>query len=172
MCEPTTIMALSSLALSTFGAVQQSKAQQSALDDSTHAAAEEAGARIQQETGERVAQARRERSRLIVAAGESGLAANSGSFEAQIADSFGKQNRDLALISKNAGFAERGINTQAAGEAAKIRSGLQIAGSALGKGATIWSQRPASTSKSTPSGSMSPVPPKPKTLTVFGNPEG
>ena len=130
MCEPTTAtlmyIAIASSVASAGAQVMQANAQEDALESSAKAQAEETGAKIQQETGERVAQARRERSRLRVAAGEAGIAANSNSFEAQIADSFAKQNRDLAIIQSNKNFAQRGIQTRAGSEAANIRSGLQI----------------------------------------------
>lgn len=143
MCEPMTIAAFAGLALSAVGQVQQANAQEDALEATAEQAAAETGAKIQQETGQRVAQARRERSRLIVAAGESGIAANSGSFEAQIANSFARQNRDLALISKNARFSESGINAQSKGQASQIRSGLQIAGSTISGAASIQAGRPS-----------------------------
>lgn len=135
MCEPTTAtlmyMAIASSVASAGAQVMQANAQEDALEASAEAQAEETGYKIQQETGERVAQARRERSRLQVAAGEAGIAANSGSFEAQMQNSFARQNRDLAIIAKNKTFAERGIQTSAGSQAANIRSGLQI-GTELG----------------------------------------
>lgn len=142
MCEPTTIIAMSALAVSAAGQVMQANAQEDALQASAEAEAEETGARIQQEAGERVAQARRERARLAVAAGESGIAATSQSFEAQMAASFARQNRDLGLIQKNKYFAQRGIQTRADSAASNIKSGLQIAGETGAAAANVWANRP------------------------------
>lgn len=143
ICEPTTILALSSLAIGTAGGIQQANAQEDALEASATAAAEEQGARLQQQTSERVAEARRNRASLSVAAGEAGVADSSRSFQAQIQQSFARQNRDLGVIQTNAQFAQRGIQTRADASAANIRSGLQIAGQAAGGAAGILANRPA-----------------------------
>lgn len=149
MCEPTTIIALSALAVSAVGQVQQANAQEDALEASAQAQAEETGARVQQEVGERVAQGRRERARLAVAAGEAGVQATSQSFEAQMQANFARQNRDIALAQANKNFKQRGIQTQADSMAANIKSGLQIAGETAGSAAGVVGNRPAGTWGST-----------------------
>lgn len=131
MCEPTTAtlmyLAIASSVASAGAQYMQASAQEDALEASAQAQAEETGARVQQQVSERVAEARRERARLRVAAGEAGIQADSGSFQAQMRNSFAKQNRDIGIIKANKNFAQRGIQTAAGSQAANIRSGLQIA---------------------------------------------
>jgi len=132
MCEPTTIiMGVSAVV----GAVAANK---NAKDQSKNMAAQAAAKGKQQtaaagaKSGERTKQARAERSRLRVAAGESGVAGQS--FEAQLMDSAFQEDSDLAMIENNLGNAGDANNAQTAtafsnvNNPSLLESGLQIAG--------------------------------------------
>lgn len=136
MCEPTTIMTGLALATSAAGAVgqyQSANAQVDAANAQAAAQAEEIKARQDQQAGERIRAARREAARARVAAGEAGVAGQS--FEAQLADTFGRANQDLAILSKQGGFTERAVNanlksnTAGTQRAGGLGAALQIASS-------------------------------------------
>lgn len=107
-------------------------AQEDAITAQRRAQAEELQSRAETNLGERVKQARKERARLRVAAGEAGV--GGASFEAAMRDSFAQQNQDAALIQKNLAFADRASASRARSAMASINkpnaltAGLQIAG--------------------------------------------
>ena len=133
MCEPTlmTGLAIGSSAVSQVGQVVQANRTASALDTQRRAQAQEISAQAEGQLGERVKQARRERARLRVAAGEAGV--GGGSVSAQLRDSFAQQNQDAATIARNARFADRASEARTESAFAQIdrpnllTAGLQIA---------------------------------------------
>jgi hypothetical protein len=136
VCEPVTILTIASAAVGAVGAKQQADAQQDSIEQQQNAQAEEANASAQQAMGKRVAQARRERARLKVAAGEANI--GGASFEAQLMNSLFQEDFDLADINKQAQFTERAINTSADMAHSRVAdpnlalAGLQIAGAVQG----------------------------------------
>jgi 16S rRNA G1207 methylase RsmC len=134
MCEPTTLLALSiaSSAVGVAGQRAQANAQQRSIRQQQEAQAEEADAAAQQQMGKRVAQGRRERARLKVAAGEARSGGNS--FESLLQNSLFQQDFDLADINKQAHFTQRAISTSADMAMSRVEqpnlalAGLQIAG--------------------------------------------
>lgn len=143
MCEVTSIALAIQTAMSTYGEFQQAGSQMSALHGSAQAQANEHKARLEQEAGERSRQARRERARMIVAAGESGVQLSSNSFESQLSNNFTREGRDLAIIKKNALASSNSINSQVASQAANIKSPLQIVSGAAASGLQIAGSRPS-----------------------------
>lgn len=133
MCEPVsmTALAIASAGASAYGQLQGANAQVAAANEAAAAQAEEVEAQQSQQAGERIRAARREAARARVAAGEAGVAGNS--FEAQLRQSFGAANQDIAVIAKQGGFTERSINTNLRSNTAGTRgitplsTGLQIA---------------------------------------------
>jgi hypothetical protein len=134
MCEPTTLLALSiaSSAVGVAGQRAQADAQQRSIRQQQEAQAEEADAAAQQQMGKRVAQGRRERARLKVAAGEARSGGNS--FEAMLQNSLFQQDFDLADINTQARYTQRAISTTADMSMSRVEqpnlalAGLQIAG--------------------------------------------
>ena len=143
MCEPISLgtgLGIASSAAGAVGAYQQAQGQRAALEASARQRAAELSDQQEVELGERVRAGRRERARLRVAAGEAGLALSSGSFEAQIADSFSQQGQDAGNIRFRGRQSERSLRTGVNAQAASIvgdsplalaGAGLQIAGSGL-----------------------------------------
>lgn len=107
MCEPMTMAALSiaSTAAQTIGQRSAAKAQFGANAAQRQAQNEEIAAKAGQKAGERVKQSYAEQSRLLVAAGEAGVAGNSVS--AVIGDAGAQADFDIADIGKNAEFEDR-----------------------------------------------------------------
>lgn len=142
MCEPTTIIGLTSLAIGAVGQNMQANAQRDSLEASARTQADEVSASATQQVGERVAQARRERARLRVSAGEAGIGLNSNSFEAQIENNFGNESRDVSLIRRNTELAGRRINQQLQIGFANTASPLQILANTGGQAAGVLAGRP------------------------------
>ena len=115
MCEPTTILAITSAVVGAVGTRRQAKGQMEALGEQREAQAEEIAGKAGKSMGERVKQGRAERSRLRVAAGEAGVTGQS--FEAQMMDSSFQEDSDLASIDQNTGYEQRGSE-------ARFQSGL------------------------------------------------
>lgn len=133
MCDPVTMagIAIAGSAVQAYSGYQQANAANRAAEQQAQVQADEYAASRDQQIAERVKQARRERGRLRVAAGEAGV--GGASVEAQLANSFGQQNQDIAIIQKQGGFTERAIGTELKSVAARNRfsplsAGLQIAG--------------------------------------------
>lgn len=102
-----------------FGAVvqgaqqaRQARRERRAAEESAQARQDEIDAQKQQEVTARVAQARRERGRMIVAQGESGLAASSLSFEDALKQHQADMNKDVQTIRNNAKNAGRSNRAQ------------------------------------------------------------
>jgi len=134
VCEVSTVMtalAIAGAGASTYSQIQAANTQAAALNAQRKAQAEELHAREQQQMGERVKQARKERARMLVAAGEAGV--RGPSFEAQLMNSFSQQNQDLATIRKQGFFNNRASEASIGSAFASIRkpnvlsAGLQIA---------------------------------------------
>jgi hypothetical protein len=144
MCEPVSLGTMGWLALGTTAAAgtaqavsgyQQAQAAVDAADAQAEAQAEEYAATRDQQLGERVREARIQRSRMRVAAGEAGIGGQS--FELQIQDSLGRQNQDAAVAKKQGGFTQRAINAsnKNVGQGFNaISAGLQIASDSYGAG--------------------------------------
>lgn len=107
MCEPVTMatLAVTSAAIGEIGKRQAAEAQFGANAAQRSAQNEEIAASSSAKAGERVKQARAEQSRLLVAAGEAGVAGNSVS--AVIGDAGAQADFDVATIGKNAEFQDR-----------------------------------------------------------------
>lgn len=138
MCEPVTVLTTLSIASAAAGAIGQYQNASALVDASEEQAqnqAEEFAAQRDQQIGERVAQGRAERARLRVAAGEAGVSGNS--FEAQIRQSLGDVNQDLAIAQKQSSFTGRSIqanlksNTAGTRGVGGLNAGLQIAKGAV-----------------------------------------
>jgi len=136
MCEPisATTMAyisIASAAVSVYAQQQSAKAQRKQIESQAANEREEAYEKSEEELGQRIRAQRERRARSRVAAGESG--ALGASFAAMLNQSLSDTNMDAALISKNAAFAQRGVNDRAAVALSQIRdpsaleAGLQIA---------------------------------------------
>lgn len=136
MCEPisATTMAyisIASAAVGVYAQQQTAKAQRGAIKAQQENEREEVGAKAEEELGQRIRQSRERRARARVAAGESG--ALGASFAASINQSLSDQDYNAAVISKNAAFAQRGIDDRANVALSQIRdpsaleAGLQIA---------------------------------------------
>ena len=138
MCNPVAMIAASFV----IGMIQDKKAdkladrQQEAAEKTAQQQADETGKKIQQESSIRQAQAKRERARMIVAQGESGVATNSGSFEAALANNFAIENRDLTTLRENAKTSSRGIGVRLN---ETVASNPSTAKGALAHGATAAS---------------------------------
>jgi len=136
MCEPisaTTMMYISiaSAAVGVYSQQQTAKAQKQNIRTQQENERNEVADKAEEELGARIRESRERRARARVAAGESG--ALGASFAASINQSIQDQDMDAALVSKNAAFAQRGIddraNTALAGirDPSALEAGLQIA---------------------------------------------
>ncbi len=109
MCEPVslTIAALSVLSAGAqiHGTRETAKAQFAANAQQREAQNEEIAARASVQAGERVKEARAERSRIRVSAGEANIAGNS--FMAMLSDSILQEDMDLGTIGLDARFQDR-----------------------------------------------------------------
>ena len=136
MCEPISAsamayIAIASSAVSVYAQSQTAKAQKNNIRAQQANEREEVHEKAEEELGQRIRESRERRARARVAAGESG--ALGASFAASINQSLQDQDMDAALVSKNAAFAQRGIddraNTALAGirDPSALEAGLQIA---------------------------------------------
>lgn len=141
MCEPTTILAVStalSVATAAVGAKGQhdaAKAQQKSLDIQAQQQAEETAVARDDQIGERMRAARAAAARRLVAAGESGVAGQST--ELGILSDFGAANQDAAKVAKQAAFEDRANQNSYRAALSQIQrpngltAGLQIAGAGV-----------------------------------------
>jgi len=185
MCEPisqATILYLSiasTVATSAVGLYAQSetaKAQRTQIQTQAESERTEAQEAAEEEIGQRIRASRERRARARVSAGESG--ALGASFAASINQSLADESMEAALVSKQSAFTQRGIEDRAATALSQIRSpsaleaGLQLAGAGVSgyqTGLGINRLRSAVPSRGPVApGSMSPIPEKEPTLTVFG----
>lgn len=96
---------------------------------------EETNAQASQRMGERAREARRERGRMITAAGESGVSGQS--FENALMDSFTQQNMDAGTMAMDARFGRRAAIAEGRSAlsyspgASPLDAGLQIAGGVM-----------------------------------------
>lgn len=133
MCDPVTmtILAVATTGINIYAQNQTAKAQRQATEVQAENERMEALESSEEEIGQRIRAAREARSRARVAAGESG--ALGASFAASINQSLQDQDTDIALVSKNLAFQQRGIEDRANVAFAGIRktsalqAGLQIA---------------------------------------------
>jgi len=122
-------------ATSMYAQQQTAKAQGKAIQTQADAERDEIGAAAEEDIGDRIRVSREKRARAMVAAGESG--ALGASFAASINQSLQDQNMDIAKVSKNSAFAQRGVTDRAGVALSQLRSpsaleaGLQIAGSGI-----------------------------------------
>lgn len=126
MCSPTAVFTVVSLLYTADAQAKAAQAQAEAIDIGAEQRAEEQGNQLQQELGERQAQARREQARMIVAQGESGLQAGSASFEAQLANSFAAENRASGVLKENADILSKGIAADRLIALSNVRSKREI----------------------------------------------
>jgi len=180
MCDAVSAMVAISIASAGVGLYAQretAKAQEHLITSQSARETDEAVESAEEELGQRIKASRERRARARVAAGESG--ALGASFAASINQSLSDESMDAALIAKKSAFTQRGIADRANMALASIRSpsaleaGLQIAGAGISgyqTGLGIEKLRKAVPKGVTPIGSMSPIPPPPSTLTVFGDP--
>lgn len=133
MCDPVTmtLLAVAATGVNIYAQNQTAKAQRQAIETQAENERIEALESSEEEIGQRIRAARESRSRVRVAAGESG--ALGASFAASINQSLQDQDTDIALVSKNLAFQQRGIEDRANVAFAGIRTtgalqaGLQIA---------------------------------------------
>jgi Fe-S cluster assembly iron-binding protein IscA len=98
-------LSVGSAAVAGYGANEQAKSNRALAEKSAKLRAEELHAKTSAEAGERVKQARAERARLRVAAGEAGV--SGVSFEDQLYDSFLQEDFDLGALGRDSQFANR-----------------------------------------------------------------
>ncbi len=185
MCEPisATTMAyisIASAAVGVYAQQQTAKAQRAQIKSQMENEREEIHEKAEEELGQRIRAQRERRARSRVAAGESG--ALGASFAASLNQSLSDTSMDAALVSKNAAFAQRGVEDRANVALSQIRdpsaleAGLQIATAGISgyqTGLGIESlQSAAPKTAEIAAGSMSPIPEQPQGLTVFGDPTG
>lgn len=143
MCDPVTAMMTLQMGKQVIGDIGKRKtadAQMAGYDTQRRAQAEELGASRDQKMGDRIKQSRKERSRLLVAAGESGVSGQS--FEATLMNNIGQANQDNAVINKQAGFEDRASAARHKSAYATVDrpSGLQMAFNAANAGAQGYTQ--------------------------------
>ncbi|HUF73738.1 MAG TPA: hypothetical protein VMR74_12655 [Gammaproteobacteria bacterium] len=135
MCEPVSLSTALMVASSTaavYGQYQQAGAQTDALALQRQHQQEEIQAQADERAGERVKQARAERARLRVAAGEAGVSGIS--FEDQLYDTYLQEDLDLGILAKDSRFADRASDARYRSGLAGVNrpsvlgAGLQIAG--------------------------------------------
>jgi hypothetical protein len=138
MCVPVAVVAALSIAQAAYqgySQMQQASQQRKALGTARAAQAEEIAAQASTRAGARVQQARAERAKLTVAAGEAGI---SGTSVHDLLTTSGlQQAQDVALIQKNAAFQDRASQadyeyglSRSAGPSA-LELGLGIGGAGL-----------------------------------------
>lgn len=137
MCNPAVIpyvIAAVGAVVQTVGQNQQAKRQAHAIEAQNEVAADEQADASSVDANELSAEAMRDRARVMVAAGESGL--QGASFEGLLQNSLMQQSQDTALVIKNDANATRARQAQAN----SMLSGLQItngAGIALNAGMAV-----------------------------------
>lgn len=135
MCGPVALAVTSivSTVLSTAMQAKQASDEQEAINKSADARAEQISDEKAQEGSELAREARRQRARIRVAAGESGLAIGSGSVEAALMDSLHNQDQNIGTVGANLGAALRGNESERQSSLARVSqpnyaaAGLQIA---------------------------------------------
>ena len=145
MCSPTAVFTVVSLLYTADAQAKAAQAQAEAIDIGAEQRAEEQGNQLQQELGERQAQARREQARMIVAQGESGLQAGSASFEAQLANSFAAENRAAGVLKENADILSKGIAADRLIALSNVRSKREIyanAATQIAGASASWETKP------------------------------
>jgi hypothetical protein len=152
MCDPVTmtIMAVASTAAGIVGQVQSAKSQTAAIQAQATQAATEAASKASGETNDRLREARREQSRIKVAAGEAGLQLG-GSIDLLLRDSQLQSSMAAGRIQDNQGRENGATSAEANSMLSRVTSptllgaGLQIAGAGIqgyGAGQSIQAQRP------------------------------
>jgi len=131
-----TVLAVGSATLGAVGAAQAENNQRDALQQQANSRQEELQAQADSQAGERAKAGRAERSRMLVAQGESGAGGQSTGLA--IMDSFLQQNQDIGIIQKQSVFDTRATNAQLATASSQIShvdplsAGLQIATAGVG----------------------------------------
>lgn len=119
-------------AVRTYGTYQRGQARAKSVAQQRRYQAEEINASAEQEIGKRVRQARAERARMRVAAGEAGVSGRS--VTEMLQNNKLKEELDSSTIRKQAGFEQRGSQSRASMASSRIKSpnlalaGLQIGG--------------------------------------------
>jgi len=125
MCNPVAIMFVGMM-VQTQQQNKQAKAERRAAEATAEQQADERGKQLQQESTIRQAQARREKARMIVAQGESGVAISSNSFEASLQNQQGILSRDLQTLRENARTSGRGLAVRLNEQLVGIPSSTEI----------------------------------------------
>lgn len=139
MCNPVAmmVMAITSTAAQVVGQVQSAKAQQAAIDAQLQQNLTEFSAKASAETNDRLREARREQSKIKVAAGEAGLQLG-GSIDLLLKDSNLQSSMAAGRIQDNMGREVNNAAAEANSMSSRIESptllsaGLQIGNSAVG----------------------------------------
>lgn len=128
-------ISIASAGVGIYAQQQTAKVQRLSIESQKEHEQEEILESAEEELGQRIRASRERRERARVSAGESG--ALGASFAASINQSLADEKMDAALISKQAAFAQRGVEDRAASALSQIRdpsaleAGLQIAGAGL-----------------------------------------
>lgn len=138
MCDPVTmtIVAVASTAAGIVGQVQSAKAQQRAIDAQFEQSQKEFAAKASAETNDRLREARREQSRIKVAAGEAGLQLG-GSIDLLLKDSMLQSSMAAGRIQDNQGREVLNAKAEADSMSSRVErptllsAGLQIANSGV-----------------------------------------
>ena len=131
------VMAITSTAAQVVGQVQSAKAQQAAIDAQLQQNLTEFSAKASAETNDRLREARREQSKIKVAAGEAGLQLG-GSIDLLLKDSNLQSSMAAGRIQDNMGREVNNAAAEANSMSSRIESptllsaGLQIGNSAVG----------------------------------------
>jgi len=152
MCDPVTmtIVAVATSAAGIVGQVQSAKRQQAAIDAQYAQAQKEFAAKASAETNDRLREARREQSRIRVAAGEAGLQLG-GSIDLLLKDSMLQSSLAAGRIQDNQGREIDNARAEADSMSSRIdkptvlSAGLQIANAGLSgyqRGQSIKLSRP------------------------------
>ena len=105
------VISMASTAASLAGQQMSANAQAESMEENAQLRANQEADAAGQRIGGRAKQARRERARARVAAGEAGVAGQS--FEAMLQNSLAQQNQDAAVIAKNSKMAGRAAQSTA-----------------------------------------------------------
>jgi hypothetical protein len=133
--EAFVAISIASAAVGTYAQHESAKAQADAIGVQQEHEREEIAEVAEEELGERMRANRERRARARVAGGESG--ALGASYAASLNQSIVDQNMEAAKVSKQAAFAQRGVDDRANMALSQIRdpsaleAGLQIAGAGL-----------------------------------------
>lgn len=120
------MLTIGAMALQANAAKGQASAEADAAFQSAQAQANELSQQKTTEAMDRSAQGRRERARMLVSAGESGLSLASKSFEADMANNMFAQSRDTQTILDNSALGIKGINSRLGTATAGIKSNAAI----------------------------------------------